>query len=76
MGYRRRNSHEAEDSRAWRLSPLSPWRLIFADRYRRPISWAERRQLRFRAFFFILVGVALTLAVQAWAGKVGFHCPR
>jgi hypothetical protein len=58
-----------------RFSPLSPWRLLFADRYRRPVSWAEKRQLRFRATFFILVGVALTLAVQSWAGKSGFLCP-
>ena len=76
MGHRRHHSREPDDSRAWRPSPLSPWRLLFADRYRRPTSWAERRQLRFRALFFVVIGVVLTLAVQAWAGKSGFHCPR
>lgn len=76
MAYKRRHPHESDESRAWRLSPLSPWRLVFADRYRRPTSWAERRQLRFRALFFIVIGVVLTLAVQAWANKSGFHCPR
>jgi hypothetical protein len=94
MAYRQTHRHDRDDAKAWRLSPLSPWRLIFADRYpwrlsplspwrlifadryRRPTSWAERRQLRFRALFFVVLGVVLTLAVQAWARKSGWVCPR
>ena len=75
MAYRRKPIR-GRDGPTWKLSPLSPWRLVFADRYRRPTSWAEKRQLRFRAFFFIVLGVAMTLAVQAWAGKSVWLCPR
>ena len=47
------------------------WRLFFAVDVRPPKFFYERRRRRFRALFFLVLGVALTLAVQAAFGKLG-----
>jgi hypothetical protein len=54
----------------------SLWRLFFAVGYQRPRSWVERRQLRFRASFFFVLGVLLTLGVQYELGRWWFSCLR
>ena len=50
------------------------WRLFFAV-VRPPKFFYERRRRRFRALFFLVLGVALTLAVQAALARQGF-CPQ
>ena len=50
------------------------WHLFFA--VGRPRSWAERKNLRLRATFFLVLGVVLTLAVQAFVFGRWFNCPR
>lgn len=58
-----------------RLSPLSwLWHLFFA--VGRPRSWAERKNLRLRATFFLFLGVVLTLAVQAFVFGRWLNCPN
>lgn len=46
------------------------WHLVFA--VHRPRSWMERRQLRFRAVVFFLLGVFLTLGVEAYLKRLGY----
>ncbi len=49
------------------------WHLVFA--VHRPRSWLERRQLRFRATVFFLLGVLATLGVEAYLRRLGL-CVR
>lgn len=51
------------------FNPFSAlWRLFFAIDNRPPRNFFERRRRRFRARFFFLLGIAATLAVQAFLG--------
>ncbi len=55
------------ESTGRRFNPFAAlWRLFFAVDHRPPRNFFERRRRRFRASFFFLLGIAATLAVQAF----------
>jgi hypothetical protein len=62
-------ARETRPSRLWSL-----WHLLFSvdNKF---ITWQQRRHWRARALFFFLLGVILTLAVQAGLGRFGL-CPK
>jgi hypothetical protein len=70
-----RRSSNHPDAVELGFSPFRIWRLFFAVGFLRPRSWMERRQLRFRALFFVVVGALLVLGVQAALGGFGL-CPK
>lgn len=57
----------ASAARTW----SSLWRLFFAVDYNPPRNIFDVRRRRYRASFFFLLGVVVTLAVQAFLGKLG-----